>query len=436
MESNYNNTFETPEITPTNTNNNNNKTNNETNYCSICYDNNNDNNIIQLENCSHILCKECLLKWIETERYFTSTGIIRCPCHNECHLNISYNNLKDIMNNNDFNKLQDDLFEYTLLSNQNYSKCKINDNCNYIFQLPSQNDNDDEYCKTLHSLETKKFKPNNPIYISNGSYYIIPGKILTKMDDGNYEVELYRFTANIPPLYTTERDNPVFSPELLNHSSSILYFGALVRYNYNEHYVIGVRKVLQPESNEYIEVYDLKSPSSNVKVFGISHQNICLFQIDAVKNKDNFYCPLCNSSGCRQCKMKHESDVTCMEYLQEREAYIKNLSELKQFRQEYLTSIFNFDNISNISTHSLNDENKNDNENNLIQKSELQLTADLLYQLDIRICRRCKNGVEKSSGCNKLMCRCGYKFCYQCGIEDAQCKCTPSSHTYIDNTPR
>lgn len=45
----------------------------------------------------------------------------------------------------------------------------------------------------------------------------------------------------------------------------------------------------------------------------------------------------------------------------------------------------------------------------------------------------CGNGVVKSSGCNKMKCRCGYRFCYVCGIENALCGHTPASHGYIDN---
>ena len=53
---------------------------------------------------------------------------------------------------------------------------------------------------------------------------------------------------------------------------------------------------------------------------------------------------------------------------------------------------------------------------------------------NIRACRRCGNGVVKSSGCNKMKCRCGYRFCYVCGKENALCGHTPSSHGFIDNT--
>jgi hypothetical protein len=44
----------------------------------------------------------------------------------------------------------------------------------------------------------------------------------------------------------------------------------------------------------------------------------------------------------------------------------------------------------------------------------------------IKRCRRCGNGIEFESGCLKMKCRCGYRFCFQCGSENAQCDCTPA----------
>ncbi|EOA28357.1 hypothetical protein CARUB_v10024561mg [Capsella rubella] len=34
-----------------------------------------------------------------------------------------------------------------------------------------------------------------------------------------------------------------------------------------------------------------------------------------------------------------------------------------------------------------------------------------------RQCVKCRHLIELSSGCNHMTCRCGYEFCYQCGIE-------------------
>jgi len=51
----------------------------------------------------------------------------------------------------------------------------------------------------------------------------------------------------------------------------------------------------------------------------------------------------------------------------------------------------------------------------------------------VKRCRRCGNGVELREGCLKMKCLCGYRFCYKCGSENAQCGCTPSHHGFTDN---
>ena len=62
-----------------------------------------------------------------------------------------------------------------------------------------------------------------------------------------------------------------------------------------------------------------------------------------------------------------------------------------------------------------------------------QAFQQYMQNSNIRVCGRCKNAVVKSSGCNKMKCRCGFRFCYVCGSENAQCGHTPASHGFIDN---
>jgi len=67
-----------------------------------------------------------------------------------------------------------------------------------------------------------------------------------------------------------------------------------------------------------------------------------------------------------------------------------------------------------------------------------EATLQYLKRTNVRRCKQCGNGVVKSYGCNKMKCRCGYRFCYECGAEDCKvdgynCGCTPATHGYIDN---
>lgn len=60
-------------------------------------------------------------------------------------------------------------------------------------------------------------------------------------------------------------------------------------------------------------------------------------------------------------------------------------------------------------------------------------TARFLKESKVRTCSRCGVRVLKSEGCDKMMCRCGYKFCYACGSPGAKCACTPAHHVFWDN---
>ena len=59
--------------------------------------------------------------------------------------------------------------------------------------------------------------------------------------------------------------------------------------------------------------------------------------------------------------------------------------------------------------------------------------AAFMKESGIRECMQCGMAVMKESGCDKMKCRCGYKFCYICGIKDAKCSCTGTNHGFWDN---
>lgn len=100
-----------------------------------------------------------------------------------------------------------------------------------------------------------------------------------------------------------------------------------------------------------------------------------------------FQCPKCCKSACLSCKARpYHEGLTCQEYAQ------KNRDVADQ------------------------------------QLSEAAITA-----MQGRQCKRCGIMVQKSSGCSKVQCLCGYRFCYECGSENAQCGCTPANHGFWDN---
>eukprot|EP01041_Mallomonas_annulata_P011948 gene11947-25033_t len=69
----------------------------------------------------------------------------------------------------------------------------------------------------------------------------------------------------------------------------------------------------------------------------------------------------------------------------------------------------------------------------LRRRSEELSTCAYLVNINVKYCKKCRTGVVKESGCDKMKCRCGYKFCYKCGSENSICKCTSAYHGYWDN---
>lgn len=68
-------------------------------------------------------------------------------------------------------------------------------------------------------------------------------------------------------------------------------------------------------------------------------------------------------------------------------------------------------------------------------------TTEAMKQLGVRACPKCNAMIEKQNpglthGCDKMTCRCGCRFCFQCGKiagenGQARCQCVGDHHTYL-----
>lgn len=60
-------------------------------------------------------------------------------------------------------------------------------------------------------------------------------------------------------------------------------------------------------------------------------------------------------------------------------------------------------------------------------------TAGHMWRLGLRSCPSCGAWVERRrDGCNLVTCRCSGRFCFQCGVIDARCRCPENlGHTFL-----
>ena len=133
-------------------------------------------------------------------------------------------------------------------------------------------------------------------------------------------------------------------------------------------------------------------------------------------------CFKCGNTSCLSCgAMPFHTNMTCDEY---REEYRK-----EQNRRDCRASISRVQMQFPTADRSRAGEEAKFDFN--IEEQTAQNSGSVMA--NVKRCRRCGNGVEHQEGCLKMKCLCGYRFCFLCGSENAQCDCTPSHHGFIDN---
>ncbi|KAL4439318.1 hypothetical protein ABPG74_016981 [Tetrahymena malaccensis] len=60
----------------------------------------------------------------------------------------------------------------------------------------------------------------------------------------------------------------------------------------------------------------------------------------------------------------------------------------------------------------------------------------LAIGLKFKKCSKCKMWVEKNQGCDHMTCRCGYQFCYKCGGVYLKCECTQQQYPFMNFNQR
>lgn len=169
-------------------------------------------------------------------------------------------------------------------------------------------------------------------------------------------------------------------------------------------------------------------------------------------------CFKCGRISCLSCGASpFHSDQTCQEY-RERQQFLETQQQQQNERRRQrmdafwrrrfdMEGIFNDDWLNNSADRERIQQARASGQLGLYQSSHSQETqyeflptaSSTSNNVDneqlpegIKRCRRCGNGVELTEGCLKMKCLCGYRFCYNCGSENAQCSCTGWVHGFFD----
>lgn len=140
------------------------------------------------------------------------------------------------------------------------------------------------------------------------------------------------------------------------------------------------------------------------------------------------WCEFCRIEYCVDCRKemtKYHRDKSCetaakmAELAKKREAQRKRVAEKRRMKEMTKDTSTYGEAEQIIYTVEDNDDNE-------------EATRQYLATLMIRKCAKCGTAATKDSGCEKMQCRCGYRYCFRCGTENATCSCTPASHGFID----
>lgn len=65
------------------------------------------------------------------------------------------------------------------------------------------------------------------------------------------------------------------------------------------------------------------------------------------------------------------------------------------------------------------------------EDTEMDDLTQQWIQEHTQACPHCGSHIEKSGSCDKMECLCGYRFCFRCGSQGAQCNCSPPGHGFL-----
>jgi hypothetical protein len=386
--------------------------------CCICLeesDTSQDKKFILNEECQHTFCHDCGKQWIQSEIDLFSTGDVRCPSHNDCGMKLNLMNLKILLTNEEYEKLVNRQVEHLLMTDPSFHRCS-GGNCLSLYQYDDQ---DPSYCQDFYEIGDRIF------FFGKSSYQMIPGTVIGKRGE-KYDVQDCPKDDKLPVSYFMSASQMKPVHKVLRIGTEVEYgTGTPSFFNRPKSYIITAinSTAAAPDLYDLVPTFSTRDTQP---MLGVSYQHLGLNKSQYLHSQHRHRCPQCNTIVCMRCNVLHPLDVSCEDHAQREARDAQNILQMAKFRQEYLQDL---QSVSLASSSPLPMPSSSVSE----EEKELMATLTLLNELEVRICKRCHNGVCKSSGCDKLMCRCGYKFCYHCGVENAVCQCTPSNHYYIDN---